>query len=177
MSDIAYFTIGTTQYSLKDLFARQSISDLIDWKDDVANWIDNFLDTFYPVGSYYETSDTSFDPNITWGGTWVLETEGQVHVSAGANYTVGDTGGTTIHTHTTGNHTLTVNEIPSHSHVIEYAQYNRGTGSATATALQYSGSAKSTNSTGGGQAHNHGDTGSGSNMQPYIVVNRWHRTA
>lgn len=28
----------------------------------------------YPVGSYYETSDTTFDPNIAWGGTWVEDT-------------------------------------------------------------------------------------------------------
>lgn len=48
---------------------------------------------FYPVGSYYETSDSSFDPNVSWGGTWLLETAGQVHVSAGTGYTIGDTGG------------------------------------------------------------------------------------
>lgn len=28
------------------------------------------IDLFYPVGSYYETSDTDFDPNKKWGGTW-----------------------------------------------------------------------------------------------------------
>lgn len=32
------------------------------------------IDAFYPVGSYYETSDTTFDPNISWGGTWTSET-------------------------------------------------------------------------------------------------------
>ena len=36
----------------------------------------NLIDVFYPVGSYYETSDASFDPNITWGGTWSKVTEG-----------------------------------------------------------------------------------------------------
>lgn len=25
---------------------------------------------YYPVGSYYETSDSTFDPNIQWGGVW-----------------------------------------------------------------------------------------------------------
>lgn len=25
------------------------------------------LNLFYPVGSYYETSDINFDPNISWG--------------------------------------------------------------------------------------------------------------
>ena len=29
---------------------------------------------YYPVGSYYETSDASFDPNTAWGGTWSKET-------------------------------------------------------------------------------------------------------
>lgn len=27
------------------------------------------LDMFYPVGSYYETSDGNFNPNTSWGGT------------------------------------------------------------------------------------------------------------
>ena len=30
------------------------------------------LDFFYPVGSYYETNDSSFDPNVSMGGTWSL---------------------------------------------------------------------------------------------------------
>lgn len=40
------------------------------------------LDTFYPVGSYYETSDTSFDPNVSFGGTWSLVTAGRWHRTA-----------------------------------------------------------------------------------------------
>lgn len=31
------------------------------------------LDFFYPVGSYYETSDSTFNPNSRWGGTWENE--------------------------------------------------------------------------------------------------------
>lgn len=34
----------------------------------------NIFDTFYPVGSYYETSDSTFDPNTAWGGTWNKDT-------------------------------------------------------------------------------------------------------
>ena len=122
---------------------------------------------FYPVGSYYETSDTTFDPNIAFGGTWVLETEGQVHVSAGQNYIAGDTGGEATHT-------LIVNEMPSHTHTMLYAGgsavnwgYNYASSGGTRSAqTEASGGV---GPTGGGQAHN--------NMQPYIVVNRWHRTA
>ena len=35
--------------------------------------IEVLRDIFYPVGSYYETTDASFDPNAVWGGTWVRE--------------------------------------------------------------------------------------------------------
>lgn len=127
------------------------------------------FDFIYPVGSYYETSDTAFDPNVTWGGTWELEAEGLVHIGAGNNYTVGDTGGEATHT-------LTVNEMPKHSHTMNVwpngAHYYTPSGS---TILNWwssgYGSAidQATSVVGGDQAHN--------NMQPYIVVNRWHRTA
>lgn len=128
-----------------------------------------FLDMFYPVGSYYETSNASFDPNVTWGGTWVLETEGQVHVSAGANYDVGDTGGEATHT-------LTVNEMPHHRHDI--ALYGSGYSPQSVTRDCITTNAWSNrwslvgdymDGVGRNDAHN--------NMQPYIVVNRWHRTA
>lgn len=116
---------------------------------------------FYPVGSYYETSDTAFNPNVTWGGTWSLEAEGLVHIGAGSNYTVGDTGGEETHT-------LTVDEMPSHNHLMgDFATGLVPNGAYNGAWLQAG--SKSTQNTGGGQAHN--------NMQPYIVVNRWHRTA
>lgn len=134
----------------------------------IKAYVDAIWDMIYPVGSYYETSDTSFDPNTAWGGTWSLETEGLVHIGAGSNYTVGDTGGEETHK-------LTIDEIPSHDHTIhmwqngvhhyvypasyQYQWYSSAYGTQD----------PATSSTGGGQAHN--------NMQPYIVVNRWHRTA
>ena len=31
----------------------------------------DLLDYFYPVGIIYKSFDSSFDPNVTWGGTWV----------------------------------------------------------------------------------------------------------
>lgn len=34
--------------------------------------IAGLIDMFYPVGSYYETSDAEFDPNKSWGGKWEL---------------------------------------------------------------------------------------------------------
>ena len=130
-------------------------------------------DFFYPIGSYYETSDDTFDPNVSFGGTWELETEGQVHIGAGENYEIGDTGGAeTV--------TLDTTQIPNHRHqyganiihsdgtVVSGEALNVGLTNSSSTTIRrrywdY------TEYVGGGQAHN--------NMQPYIVVNRWHRTA
>ena len=92
---------------------------------------ESLLDLYYPVGSYYETSDTSFDPNAEWGGTWILEAAGQVHVSAGTGYSVNgaisnvsDGGATTYTVPTTKlndaniahGHGFTQPTIPNHKH-------------------------------------------------------------
>ena len=51
------------------------------------------MELFYPVGSYFETSDSTFDPNVEWGGEWscqipqeVLINTGSVTVNANQNY-------------------------------------------------------------------------------------------
>ena len=31
------------------------------------------IDLFYPVGASFETSDSTFDPNVSWGGTWTSD--------------------------------------------------------------------------------------------------------
>ena len=41
------------------------------------------IDFFYPIGSYYETSNSDFDPNKEWGGTWERITDGSVLISEG----------------------------------------------------------------------------------------------
>ncbi|MCQ2563865.1 MAG: hypothetical protein MJ128_05205 [Mogibacterium sp.] len=192
--------IAFGQPSLQDGFFCNMDAHFVD-KADVMRALFDFV---YPVGSYYETSDTSFNPNVTWGGTWQLETEGLVHISAGTNYPVSgaptDTkdGGDT--TSATGNHTLTTSEIPAHTHgqrSLTGNWYCVNLNSVTADGIMskaaYSSSAytgfSSNNragskvtinaththdSVGGGGAHNHGNV---STMQPFIVVNRWHRIA
>lgn len=157
---------------------------------DRNNVVRLLFDFVYPVGSYYETSDTTFNPNVTWGGTWILETEGQVHVSSGSNYLVNgagtnisDGGSPYIQAHT---HAFTQPKIPNHHHSMGNI-WSNGTGSSQA--YQYSNSrtlmTRNTATDGGGGACTGGavgavsgaTTGNDGNMPPYIVVNRWHRTA
>ncbi len=63
------------------------------------------------------------------------------------------------HTHTTGNHTLTVNEIPSHTHSI-HCSSTSGTGITAPIIDNGLPMLGGTESTGSGLAHNHGTTGS-----------------
>ena len=136
------------------------------------------LDQVYPVGSIYMSVNNT-DPGTLFGGTWT-QIQDTFLLSAGSTYTAGDTGGAATHTHTTGNHTLTVNEMPSHTHTThtyygsQGNSYIAGCGSSTSG---HTGGNTGNNYTGGGQAHNHGNTGDSSNMPPYLVVYMWQRTA
>lgn len=98
--------------------------------------IEASFDQWHPVGEYFETSDTEFDPNTAegWHGTWVLENPGVVHVSAGTGYTAGTSGGsanvsytpagtvanTTLTSLQSGNQTLsaTTNTVNGHTHTV-----------------------------------------------------------
>lgn len=156
------------------------------------------LDIFYPIGSYYETSDGDFDPNTTWGGTWELEAEGLVHIGAGTHYSLGATGGE-------AKVTLTANESGVQGHTHDYFHSHANFGVLPRASAGHSWTADNGNSI-SGSAHKYiytdADAGLGSlttignpsstvtqanieknavsphnNMQPYVVIKRWHRTA
>lgn len=119
------------------------------------------VDMIYPVGSIYMTTDATFDPSATFGGTWT-QIKDVFLLASGDTYTSGDTGGSATHT-------LTANEIPSHTHTIPYTTYATATTGTNRRFAAYSGSVIDSGSAGGGQAHN--------NMPPYKVVTVWERTA
>lgn len=45
----------------------------------LSSQIDGIAGTVYPVGSFFETSDQTFDPGTSWGGTWASTVESGVY--------------------------------------------------------------------------------------------------
>lgn len=148
------------------------------------------LDSLMPVGSIY-LSVNGTNPSTLFGGTWE-QIKDKFLLCAGSNYENGTTGGSATHLHSTANHTLTVNEIPSHvGHLYGNAGQVDGKGDAKGKWLaevKSNGSSTSygwnyanneyypvNRSLGGGAAHNHGNTGSSSNLPPYIAITVWKR--
>jgi len=166
-ADLASQSITATQIANATITGAQIANNTIT----ATNIASSFLNIIYPVGCIY-TETTGVNPGTTFGfGTWVAFGGGRVLVGDGTSdetFTAGETGGES-------NHTLTIAEMPSHNHNpaegnFIYNIYPTG----TSYGLSSSGAinpnvAGATASTGGGGAHN--------NLQPYIVVYFWERTA
>ena len=127
----------------------------------------------YPVGSIYQTTSSTFNPQTAWGGTWE-RIKDRFLLAAGTAYAGGSTGGEATHK-------LTAQEMPSHTHTM-YVNNDGSSSSWSPTAGEYlikpdgvTTSKKNyqaklaQNGAGGDQAHN--------NMPPYLAVYIWKRTA
>ena len=151
-------------------------TDVPDGWEEVEDTVTKTLKAVYPIGSIYINTTSAKPKDIFGFGTWEKIDDVFLFGTSDAAQ-LGNTGGSVAHTHTTGNHTLTIAEMPSHDHAARYGSTIDGDG----TGYRFS----NTNGTnraiieneGGGQAHNHGDTGSSSNMPPYLIVFMWKRTA
>lgn len=122
--------------------------------------LDIILDNLYPVGSIYISTNNT-NPSNYFGGVWQQIKD--VFLLACGNHSNGSTGGAE-------NVTLTVNQIPSHSHTLGFATQNSGSSYDMPIRARAYGSAASNYSTsavGGSQAHN--------NMPPYLAVYMWER--
>lgn len=122
-------------------------------------------------------------PATLFGGTWERLKSRFLLGADDSTYKLGNTGGSTTHKHSTGNHTLTIDEMPSHNHPAKINVNKSGgnsyyafTSSGITNDTPNNGSIITTN-TGGGKAHNHGNTGDASNLPPYLAVYMWKRTA
>lgn len=146
--------------------------------DGVTSAIQTQIDTkttlaaVYPVGSIYINATNSTNPASLLGfGTWAAFGAGRVMVGLNSSDSDFDTAEETGGAKT---HTLTTNELPAHSHGGIFPSGSQGSFTEAFDVDNPGsgfdkGSEKFTTNTGGGAAHN--------NLQPYIVVYMWKRTA
>jgi len=118
------------------------------------------LDNIYPVGSIY-MSVNSTNPGTLFGGTW-QQIQDTFLLACGSTYANGATGGEATHT-------LTIDEMPAHSHVYDKTGGGRFFDVVTSSKYWTNSVSSNTSSVGGGAAHN--------NLPPYLAVYMWKRTA
>ena len=121
----------------------------------------------YPVGSIY-MSINSKNPSELFGGTWERIAKGKTLVGVDESDTDFNTSQKTGGEKT---HTLTINEMPSHTHqyLLSYGGNDPASGFNYGNTLAGTFDAHFSKATGGGQAHN--------NMPPYLVVYMWKRVS
>ena len=138
-----------------------------------AEFKKDLLEKVYPIGSYY-WSEKNTSPSDIFGGSWT-KIRGRFLFASDSNHDVGSTGGSE-------RHTLTIDEMPRHSH--EYEKFRHETTTLfdipDGVCYVYPANHKehkddnkfsdtySTKSVGGGSSHN--------NMPPFLTANCWKRT-
>ncbi len=123
----------------------------------------------YPVGSIFTSATHSTVAAVEglFGGTWLVFGTGRVLVGYDAGATEFDAAGKEGGEKT---HTLTIAEIPSHTHTYQEAVDNADTsGRRNPRTIDQRIDSSDTGATGGGGAHN--------NLQPYIVVYMYKRNS
>ena len=143
------------------------------------------LQHLYPVGSIYINAGVSTNPATLFGfGTWVAFGAGRVMVGLNGSDslfdTLEETGGSKDATLVSHNHTGTTDGVGDHSHGTQGYM-------TTAGGIQFGtgpGNMGTGSGTLGAGAHSHtfttnssGSSGTNANLQPYITVAMWKRTA
>lgn len=178
LADAATFASGavdnvSTQLSGGGIIVKDggiSTAKLADTSVTFAKLASSVLNAIYPVGSVYTNATDSTNPSTLLGfGTWVAFGAGKVPVGIDSGDTDFDTAEETGGAKT---HTLTTSEIPAHTHTYSESSEGppaEGVGAGYDPPTAVGRQEADSGSTGGGQAHN--------NLQPYIVVYMWKRTA
>ena len=141
------------------------------------------LAAMYPVGSIYTNASVSTNPATLFGfGTWSAFGEGRVAIGNGGGFTAGATGGSADAIVVSHTHTATTTSTDSgHTHT-----YNQPTSklpqSGSDTQCYVSAGSTSTgtgyaNITSSTTVNSAGSSGTNANLQPYVVVYMWKRTA
>lgn len=137
----------------------------------------------YPIGSIYLSTSTT-NPSTYFGGTWEQVAKESYLLGYNGSNTWFDKPGQNKGSKNgpggwnTGSTTLTINQIPGHTHEIDIGSFaNSGTENWNAISNAHiapkndQGTRYRTRSVGGGQGHNH------FHVSPYYIVVVWKRTA
>ena len=199
MADLSIFKLDSETITIKDSVARQTadnaktlattasgnattaLNNINELESEISSLKSDLANKLYPVGSIYMSVNAT-NPSALFGGTWE-QIKGRFLIGTGANETnnadywgaypagsvncpAGEMGGE-------AKHTLTVNEMPNHTHIVRVGWSNtKGWGLITsygndANAVVDAGT--TTWAAGGDKPH--------SNMPPYLAVYMWKRTA
>ena len=115
-----------------------------------------WVDILHPVGSFY-LSTQSTSPSSLFGGTWVQINNAVLRGAAGTGYGGSDT------------HTLTINEMPKHTHVYERMTVKGSWSVTSGSGGLYNSSTGTTSATGGGAAF--------TELPRYYNLYVWYRSA
>jgi len=135
---------------------------------------ESLIDFFYPIGTLYQSSDNTFNPNTKWGGTW-MKIEGRFILCSSSEYSINSTGGSK-------DFSLTQNNIPKHTHKFDYVGGVYFTeaifgGALNSDRLFDSGYQILSNQVTTSQTEHSGTQTAFNIIPPYEVVNIWKRTA
>lgn len=169
----AYDTITVQDwYTSKSMDSRIKVTFPGTFVDDMPQGLDGWyratpavlqsiIDCLLPVGMIIHLYSHA-DPNSMYPGTTWVRLTNTFLWACDANGDIGITGGEKTHT-------LTVNELPKHTHGSVYSGNASGTKNYAWLSSGGSAMAYGAVETGGGAAHN--------NMPPYVQVSIWRRTA
>lgn len=161
----------------------------------LENFKENLFNTLYPVGSVYITFSKDFDPNDVFTGRWTRNgTKGYTLVGAIDPDEYRDPNNNILEIAGGGTkgeveHTLTVKEMPSHSHGITTWKNTDNTTWGSGASSTVDGAFANVFSTGDGSSQTTGDNSHWyginveglsqphNNVQPSIGVYIWHRTS
>ena len=122
------------------------------------------LDKLRPIGTIYISTEST-NPSTLFGGTWNTYAPARTLYTTNTASNVGNTGGSFTHT-------LTLAQLPSHTHQLTYYSTNKKhllyKGSGTTSRGGSSSAENYCGNTGGGASHN--------NTQPYTATYMWVRT-
>lgn len=67
--------------------------ELVGENGNLANITKSIALFAHPIGTIYETTDVSFDPNTAWGGVWELMEDGRFLLSTSTEHAINSVGG------------------------------------------------------------------------------------